>query len=172
MSCFSAQRCGSCIHSVHYQMGASPGKIIKMLHHSQPCRLKQTQGFKPKLNPSTPDLSSTGILVLLEAGKNCSNAQGGFLFIEEMRGMLVQPLWVNMLFIFFRIVVTVNSDSFHLTVALEVLSTDVNTRAGVGWRSVLSWLPEPLFGTKYQEKKGFFPKRSGKGRHVLGDKER
>lgn len=46
--------------------------------------------------------------------------------------MSVQPLWVNTFFIFFCSVVTVNSDSFHLTVSLEVLSTDVNMRAGVG----------------------------------------
>lgn len=102
MSCFSAQRCGSCIHTVRYQMGASTGKIIKMLHHSQPCRYR-TRHKVSKLSPQTPtpEPSPTGVLVLLEAGKNCGNGQDGFLLIEEMKSMSVQPLWVNTYFIFF-----------------------------------------------------------------------
>lgn len=96
--------------------------------------LNRPHGFQTKLNPQTltPEPSPTGILALLETGGNCGSGQDGFLLIEEMRSVSVQPLWVNTFFIFFCSVVTVNSDSFHLTVSLEVLSTDVNMRAGVG----------------------------------------
>lgn len=99
-----------------------------------------------------------GILGLLEAGKNCGSDQDGFVLIGETS---VLPLRVN----------NISCNWEFRSVPLSSFFGGVNES-----RSALEEqprLPEPGFGTKYQEKKGFdFSKRSGKGRHVLGDKER